>query len=183
MTSIRPFQAQDWPALWPILHSVISAGDTFAFAPDSTEAEIRHAWIEVPQATFVALSDAGAIIGTSIIKPNQPGLGGHVCNCGYAVAQASRGQGVAALLCEHSQQQARALGYRAMQFNIVVSTNTAAVYLWQKLGFAIVGTLPEAFRHSRMGYVDAYVMHKSLIDVKTPVIIYPCFEQERPRSE
>ncbi len=163
MITIRPFQPADWPALWPLLQSVFCTGDTYAFSPSSTEAEIHQAWITAPQATFVATSDTGAVIGTYSLKPNQPGLGGHVCNCGYVVAQAARGQGVAALMCEHSQDHARTLGYRAMQFNLVVSTNTGAVRLWQKLGFAIVGTLPGAFHHSQLGYVDAHVMYKSLV--------------------
>lgn len=163
MFSIRPFQSQDWPFLWPILQSVFATGDTYAFPPSSTETEIYDAWINLPQATFVAVNDAGAVIGTYILKPNQPGLGGHVCNCGYVVADSARGRGIAAALCEHSQVHAQSLGYRSMQFNLVVSTNVVAVRLWQKLGFAIVGTLPGAFKHRHLGYVDAYVMHKSLV--------------------
>lgn len=163
MFSIRPYQSPDWPFLWQILQSVFATGDTYAFSPASTEAEIHNTWVTLPQATFVATTAAGAVIGTYILKPNQPGLGSHVCNCGYVVAESERGCGVAAALCEHSQAQARALGYRSMQFNLVVSTNVAAVRLWQKLGFAIVGTLPGAFKHSRMGYVDAHIMHKSLV--------------------
>jgi ribosomal protein S18 acetylase RimI-like enzyme len=160
---IRPFQAQDWPQLWPLLQSVFARGDTYAFSPESTEADIYSAWINQPQATYVALSEAGDLLATYILKPNQPGLGSHVCNCGYVVAQAARGRGVAALLCEHSQDRAREFDYRAMQFNLVVSSNEVAVRLWKKLGFSIVGTLPRAFNHSRLGYVDAYVMHKSLV--------------------
>ena len=163
MSSIRPFQPEDWPTLWPILHSVFAQGDTYAYAPNSSEAEIYNAWVSAPQATFVATSRSGDVIGTYVIKPNQPGLGSHVCNCGYVVAQSARGQGVAAALCAHSQTQALALGYRSMQFNLVVSSNKVAVRLWQKLGFVIVGNLPGAFHHSRLGYVDAYVMHKILL--------------------
>jgi ribosomal protein S18 acetylase RimI-like enzyme len=163
MTSVRRFESGDWPLLWPILSSVFASGDTYAFPPASSEAEIRNAWIVVPQATFVAVSDADAVIGTYTLKPNQPGLGSHVCNCGYVVAESARGQGVAAMLCEHSQTEARRLGYRAMQFNLVVSSNEGAVRLWQELGFSIVGTLPGAFKHSRLGYVDAHVMYKNLI--------------------
>jgi ribosomal protein S18 acetylase RimI-like enzyme len=163
MSQIRPFESNDWPQLWQILHSVFAAGDTYAFSPSSTEAEIHRAWIDAPQATFVSTSDTGALTGTYILKPNQPGLGSHVCNCGYVVAESARGQGIAAILCEHSQDTARALGYHAMQFNLVVSTNEVAVRLWQKFGFQIVGTLPGAFNHSRKGFVDAYVMHKRLV--------------------
>jgi len=163
MTVIRPFQAKDWPALWPILKATFETGDTYAYSPQSTEAQIRHAWIDVPQATYVATSDGGEILGTYVLKPNQPGLGSHVCNCGYVVSSAARGRGLASELCIHSQAEAGRLGYRAMQFNLVVSTNDVAVRLWKKLGFEIVGTLPHAFHHSMLGYVDAYVMYKSLV--------------------
>eukprot|EP01030_Chromulinospumella_sphaerica_P001624 gene1624-1593_t len=145
--TIRPLQAADWPAVWLILRTTFQAGDTYAFAPESTEAEIHKAWVELPAATF----------------PNQPGQGAHVCNCGYVVSPAAQGQGVASLMCEHSQQQAVAMGFRAMQFNLVVASNVRAVRLWQHLGFAIVGTLPGAFRHHTLGYVDAHVMFKTLV--------------------
>jgi ribosomal protein S18 acetylase RimI-like enzyme len=147
---IRRFTDTDWPAVWDLLQATFASGDTYAFAPDSSEAEIHRAWIE-------------ALLGTYLLKPNQPGLGGHVCNCGYVVAPAARGRGVATALCEHSQQEAMARGYRAMQFNLVVSTNTRAVRLWQSLGFGIVGTLPGAFRHRELGFVDAHVMFKTLV--------------------
>ena len=163
MHRIRRFEETDWPTLWPILHAACLAGDTFAFAPESTEAEMRRAWVELPAATFVACSAAGSVVGTYFIKPNQPGLGSHVCNCGYLVAPEARGQGIASALCEHSQATAVALGFRAMQFNLVVVTNERAVRLWQRLGFAVVGTLPGAFRHHRLGFVDALVMYKVLV--------------------
>jgi ribosomal protein S18 acetylase RimI-like enzyme len=160
--AIRRFRAADWPALWSILQPTFAAGDTYAFAPESTEDEIRNAWIAIPQATCVACAADGEILGTYCLKPNQPGLGGHVCNCGYVVAAAARGRGIASALCVHSQQEALALGFRAMQFNLVVVTNAGAVRLWQKHGFAIVGTLPGAFNHRRLGFVDALVMYKTL---------------------
>ncbi len=162
MTTIRPYTAQDWPALWPFLHATFAAGETYAYAPHSTEAEIHRAWIEAPAASYVACADDGRVVGTYYIKPNQPGLGDHVCNCGYIVAPAAQGQGIAAAMCVHSQQVAVALGFRAMQFNLVVATNQRAVRLWQRLGFAVIGTLPGAFRHARLGDVDALVMFKSL---------------------
>jgi ribosomal protein S18 acetylase RimI-like enzyme len=123
---------------------------------------MRAIWIEAPLAAYVACSDDRTIVGTYMLKANQPGLGSHVCNCGYAVATHARGRGVAAAMCEHSQAEARTFGFRSMQFNIVVSTNEPAVHLWRKLGFRIVGTLPGAFRHAQLGYVDAYVMFKEL---------------------
>ena len=163
MPNIRRFQPEDWSSVWPLLHTTFAAGDTYAFAPDSTEAEIFKVWVEQPLATYVACSDDGTIIGTYIFKANQPGLGAHVCNCGYVVSAAARGKGIAASMCEHSQAEALRLGFRAMQFNLVVSTNEVAVRLWQKLGFHIGGTLPGAFRHTHLGYVDAFVMFKQLV--------------------
>jgi ribosomal protein S18 acetylase RimI-like enzyme len=161
---IHRFENTDWPFVWPILHATFLAGDTYAFSPESTEAEIHRAWIESPAATFVACSSAGAILGTYFIKPNQPGLGSHVCNCGYVVAAKAQRQGIASAMCEHSQLQAIAMSFRAMQFNFVASTNTGAVRLWQKHGFAVVGTLPGAFCHRRLGYVDALIMFKTLVN-------------------
>jgi ribosomal protein S18 acetylase RimI-like enzyme len=163
MISIRAFAAADWPALLPLLRETFAAGDTYAFAPDSSEADIHRAWIEVPAATFVACAPDGEILGTYFIKPNQPGLGAHVCNCGYVVAPAAQGRGIASELCEHSQRVALEMGFRAMQFNLVVSTNVRAVRLWERLGFAIIGRLPGAFRHRTLGYVDALVMFKQLV--------------------
>ena len=146
------------------MEPVFRAGETYAFDPAITEVEAHRVWVELPAATYVAVDDAGTLLGTYYIKPNQPGLGAHVCNCGYIVSAAARGQGIASRLCEHSQDEARRLGFRAMQFNLVVSTNTGAVRLWQQLGFSIVGTLPGAFKHPRLGYVDAYVMYKQLVE-------------------
>jgi ribosomal protein S18 acetylase RimI-like enzyme len=159
---VRAFAASDWPALWPLLRATFASGDSYAFDPHSSEAEIRRAWIELPAATFVACGVDGRVIGTYFIKPNQPGLGAHVCNCGYVTAAEARGRGVATALCDHSQTQARAMGFRAMQFNLVVASNEGAVRLWLKLGFDIVGRLPGAFAHRELGDVDALVMFKTL---------------------
>ena len=161
--TIRRYQTEDWPAVWAMLHRTFAAGDTYAYSPESTEIEVHKVWIGTPLATYVACGGDGSILGTYILKANQPGLGSHVCNCGYVVAAEARGHGIASALCEHSQSEARAAGFRSMQFNLVVSTNEGAVRLWQKLGFNIVGTLPGAFRHKVHGYVDAYVMFKQLV--------------------
>ncbi len=150
--------------MWSILRTTFQAGDTYAFAPDSGEPEIRRAWVDTPMATYVACDSEGCVLGTYYIKPNQPGLGSHVCNCGYVVAASAQGRGIASLMCEHSQSEARLLGFRAMQFNLVVSTNERAVRLWQRLGFTVAGVLPGAFRHARLGDVDALVMYKRLTD-------------------
>jgi predicted GNAT superfamily acetyltransferase len=159
--SIRRFQPDDWPHVWPMLQATIASGDTLAFAADTSESEMRKTWIDLPFATSVAC-ERETILGTYFIKANQPGLGSHVCNAGYVTSPQARGKGVASAMCRHSQDEARAHGFRAMQFNIVVATNVGAVRLWQRLGFGIVGTLPGAFRHASLGYVDAYVMFKDL---------------------
>jgi RimJ/RimL family protein N-acetyltransferase len=162
--SIRRIAQADWPGVLRLLRTTFEAGDTYAFAPDSSEAEIHRAWVELPAATYVACAPDGGLLGTYYIKANQPGLGSHVCNCGYVVAPDMQGRGIAAAMCEHSQREALAMGFRAMQVNLVVATNERAVRLWQRLGFSIVGTLPGAFRHLQLGYVDALVMYKELGD-------------------
>ncbi len=164
MPSIRRFVPDDWVRLWPLLHATFEAGDTYAFAPGSSEAEIHAAWIEAPRATYVATADDGSILGTYKLQPNQPGLGSHVGNCGYVVAPEARGQGIASSMCDHSQAEAVRLGFRALQFNLVVSTNEVAIRLWRKHGFAVVGTLPGAFHHKVHGDVDALVMFKVLAE-------------------
>ena len=159
---IRPYQPQDWPAVWGLLQPVFRAGETYAYAPEISEGEAQEVWVEIPQVTLVALSPRQEVVGTYYLKPNQPGLGSHVANCGYVVAAAARGRGVGSAMAEHSQQLARDLGFRANQFNLVVATNQAAVRLWQRLGFQVVGRLPGAFRHHHHGFVDALVFYKSL---------------------
>jgi len=159
---IRAFKERDWTPTWHILEPVFRAGETYTFSPDITEEEAHEIWIELPSATFIAVDDHDEAIGTYYIKPNQPALGAHVCNCGYIVSVNSRGKGVASEMCTHSQHQAISLGFRAMQYNLVVSTNEGALRLWERHGFKVVGTLPKAFRHHQLGLVDAYVMYKQL---------------------
>ena len=146
--SIRPFESQDWKAVWLILEPVFRAGETYAFSPDISEQEAYNIWIELPTDTFVVLDETNTLLGTYYIKPNQAALGAHVCNCGYIVAQEVQGKGIASQMCEHSQQEAIKKGFRAMQYNLVVSTNQGAIRLWQKHGFEIVGSLPRAFKHT-----------------------------------
>ncbi len=161
--NIRPISEADWPAVWDVMEPVIRAGDTYPYAMDMTVEDTRRMWIEIPAATYVAEDAEGIILGTYYLKPNQPTLGAHVANCGYMVAEKARGRGIATQMCEHSQEEAVRLGYRAMQYNLVVKTNEASVHLWQKMGFSIVGTLPGAFKHAGHGFVDAYVMYKELV--------------------
>jgi len=164
---IRKYKESDWEQLWPIIEKVFRTGETYPYSPDITEKEAYSKWIVSPQETYVCLEfsteNSDEILGTYYIKPNQPELGAHVCNCGYIVSENARGKGVATSLCEHSQQVAIKLGFRAMQYNLVVSTNTAAVHLWKKLGFEIIGTLPKAFKSKSLGYVDAFLMYKELV--------------------
>lgn len=159
--TIRPATEPDWPHIWTLFRSVCLAGDVFAYDADTTEETARKLWFDPPAAPFVAEED-GVFLGTYYLRPNQPGRGNHVANGGYMVAEAARGRGLAEVLCRHSINTAAESGYRAMQFNFVVSTNAAAVRAWQKCGFAVVGTLPAAFRHPTQGDVDVFVMWRSL---------------------
>ncbi|MBN2397338.1 MAG: GNAT family N-acetyltransferase [Deltaproteobacteria bacterium] len=161
--NIREATAQDFKDIWPIFHEIVSAGETYAYDPRTTKEEAFQIWMTQPHKTFV-IEEASTILGTYYLKRNQPGLGGHVCNCGYMVPARARGKGLATSMCEHSQKAAVELGYKAMQFNLVVSTNRGAIRLWQRLGFDIVGRLPKAFIHSKEGPVDALVMYKWLAD-------------------
>ena len=161
--TIRYARDGDFAALWPILRGVIRAGETYAIEPGLTREAVRDLWMKTPRATCVA-EIAGESLGTYYIKSNQPGGGAHVCNCAYMVAPAARGRGIARAMCLHSQTQARAMGYLAMQFNFVVETNAGAIALWEDLGFATVGRLPSAFRHPTEGLVEARVMYKWLAD-------------------
>ena len=163
MTTIRPIEDADWPATWAVLEPVLRAGETYSIDRDVSEAEARALWVDAPEATFVALDDDRGVTGSYYLKPNQPGQGSHVCNCGYVVGEDARGSGVATAMCEHSQREAIRRGFRAMQYNLVVATNRGAVRLWERLGFQTVGILPRAFRHPREGYVDALVMYKELV--------------------
>ena len=155
MIGIRRFEERDWLATWNMIEPVFRAGETYPYSPSITDQEAYRVWIEQPSATHVATDTDDQIAGSYYIKPNQPGLGSHVCNCGYIV--------VASGMCEHSQREAVTQGFRAMQYNLVVSTNETAVRLWKKNGFDVIGTLPGAFRHQRLGFVDAYVMYKQLV--------------------
>ena len=165
---IRPYEASDWPALWTLLEPVFRAGETFPHDPAITETEASQAWVEQSQAVMVAVEPAGAVLGTYYLRPNSLALGAHVANAGYLVAMHCRRQKIGSRLCQHSLQAALRLGSRAMQFNLVVSTNAAGIRCWQRNGFTVVGTLPGAFRHRQLGYVDALVMFQGLVEGATP---------------
>jgi GNAT superfamily N-acetyltransferase len=151
----------DADALWAILQAVLAAGETYAWAPSTAREDALVLWHPPGGQTFVALEE-GRLVGTYFLKANQPGLGDHVANCGYMVAPEARGRGLGEALCRHSLEVARRLGFRAMQFNAVVSTNRAAITVWERCGFTIVGTVPGAFRHPVHGDVAIHVMHRWL---------------------
>jgi ribosomal protein S18 acetylase RimI-like enzyme len=157
MLVIRPALPSDSDAIWSILEPILRAGETYTLPRDITRDATFSFGFSPAHEVFVALDD-GHIVGTYFLRPNQNGGGSHVANCGYMTAPAASGRGVARAMCAHSLDHARNRGFRAMQFNFVVSTNARAVSLWQSLGFEIVGRLPAAFLHPIAGYTDAYVM-------------------------
>lgn len=161
MPAIRPAQASDDDAVWSILEPIIRAGDTYTLPCEISREDALSFWFSEDHEVFVAEND-GRIVGTYFLRPNQHGAGSHVANCGYMTAPAATGTGVATAMCAHSLERARTRGFRAVQFNFVVSTNERAVRLWQKHGFRIVGQLPNAFLHPQLGYTDAYVMYREL---------------------
>ncbi|HVM37312.1 MAG TPA: GNAT family N-acetyltransferase [Sphingomicrobium sp.] len=158
---IRRATADDRAAIWSIIAPVIRQGETYTLDRDMSEEEALGYWLGPDKETFVA-EEGGEILGTYYMRPNQSGGGSHVCNCGYMTSAQATGQGIARQMCLHSLDHARRRGYRAMQFNFVVSTNARAIGLWEALGFAVVGRLPLAFRHPTRGYVDALVMFQPL---------------------
>ena len=159
---IRPATDADHEAIWNIFHEVVATGDTYALDPSISREDALAYWFAPGTHTYVAEQPAIGVAGTYILRPNQSGGGSHVANAGFMVSASARGQGLGRAMAEHCLSEARRLGFRAMQFNYVISTNTAATRLWQDLGFEIVGTLASAFRHPDKGYVDVYVMYRSL---------------------
>ncbi len=161
MLEIRKATNTDWEALWSIIKEVFLAGNTYPHAPETTKEEAYKAWMLLPTVTYLAMNN-NEVAGTYYIKPNQPGLGSHVCNAGYIVDGKARGKGIGHAMCTHSLKEAIKLGFKAMQFNLVVSTNVKAFKLWKDMGFDVIGTLPKAFNHKEEGLVDAYIMYKWL---------------------
>jgi len=161
MLVIRPAAPGDAEAIWAILEPVIRAGDTYTLPQDLNREAALAYWFSEGHEVFVADED-GSVLGTYYLRTNQRGGGSHVANCGYMTSERARGRGIAQAMCAHSLQAARERGFTAMQYNFVVSSNDGAVRLWRRNGFDIVGRLPKAFRHPKLGYVDAYVMFREL---------------------
>ena len=158
---IRSATRRDDEATWQILEPVLRAGETYTLPREISRNDALAYWFSPEHETFVA-EEGGTILGTYFLRANQRGGGAHVANCGYMTAQQAMGRGVARAMCLHSLDLARERGFRAMQFNFVVSTNERAIRLWTTLGFATVGRLPGAFLHPAHGYVDALVMYRAL---------------------
>jgi ribosomal protein S18 acetylase RimI-like enzyme len=167
MVTIRPAEPADADAVWAILEPVIQAGDTYTLSRDMPREDALGFWFAPGNDVFVA-EDEAALAGTYFLRANQKGGGSHVANCGYITAQPASGRGIARAMCLHSLEHARTRGFRAMQFNFVVSTNLRAVNLWKSCGFYVVGCLPEAFLHPVEGYVDAFVMFRFLSRAEFP---------------
>lgn len=159
---IREAADGDNGALLSIILPIIRTGETYALDPAMSEEEALKYWRAPSKRTFVAMGDGHEVVGTYYLTPNQAGGGAHVCNGGFMVCDQASGNGVARAMCAHALETARVQGYLAMQFNFVVSTNSRAIALWERMGFDVVGRLPHAFRHPREGYIDALVMYQEL---------------------
>jgi L-amino acid N-acyltransferase YncA len=158
---IRPATTDDYDAIWDIFSVIIRTGDTYVFDPNTPKPDLQKIWFGNHVHTFVAVQE-NAVVGSYRLRANQPDLGDHVANCGYIVSPLMRGQGIGKALCAHSLETAKQLGFLAMQFNYVVSTNTSAVRLWQHMGFEIIGTTPKSYRHATLGLVDTFIMYREL---------------------
>lgn len=156
----------DWPGIWEIFHEVVQGGDTYSYAADTTELEAKNLWMGAGKygtgAHAYVVKDDGKVVGTYSLRRNHYGHGAHVANAGYMVHTDHEGQGIARAMCVHSLQEAKRQGCLSMQYNYVVSTNTRAVELWQRMGFKIIGISPKSYQHSKLGYVDIYIMHRFL---------------------
>jgi L-amino acid N-acyltransferase YncA len=166
VVEIREAVADDWAAIWPFFHEIVTAGETYAYDPELTQEQARAIWMSASSSpvarTTVAIDADGKVLGSANMYPNRPGPGAHVASASFMVDAAARGQGVGRALCQDLIDWAGRTGFRSIQFNAVVESNTTAVRLWQSLGFEIIGTVPEAFLSPAHGYVGLHVMHRPL---------------------
>jgi GNAT superfamily N-acetyltransferase len=158
---IRPFEEADWAQVWPIVREITRAGETFPYDPAMTEEQAHDLWVMAPPGLTVVAVEDGRVLGTAVMGPNRPGPGSHVSTASFMVAEDARGRGVGRALCEFALRWARERGYAGMQFNAVVETNTAAVKLYEDLGFTLVGTVPGAYRHRTLGPVGLHIMYRA----------------------
>jgi L-amino acid N-acyltransferase YncA len=161
MNTIRLLEESDWPPLYEIFQEVLAPGDIFPYPPSTSLSQFQKIWQPENSVSYVVVL-SGVVCGAYYIKPQWPGRGGHVATATYMISPKARGRGLGLALAEHSLVAARDRGYLAMQFNLVISTNEAAVALWQKVGFKIIGTVPGGFQHAELGLVDTYLMHRFL---------------------
>ena len=159
---IRNYTDSDWSSIWPIFHEVVAARDTYVYDPEWTSEQARNVWVEAPPGHTVVACEGSRLLGTAKMGPDRPGPASHIATASFMVASDARGRGVGRALGEYVLSWAREQGYAAMQFNAVVESNLAAVKLWQALGFQIIGTVPEAFEHARLGRVGLHIMYKRL---------------------
>lgn len=156
-----PAAPEDWPRIWPVFQAVVSSGDTYPHLPDTSEESARAIWM-APSHTVLAATFDGEVVGTAYYRPNMAGLGDHIANAGWMIHPNHQGQGFGRRFAEYVLEQARRAGFRAMQFNAVVATNTGAIALWESLGFEVVGTVPDAFRHPVHGLTPVHIMYRRL---------------------
>jgi ribosomal protein S18 acetylase RimI-like enzyme len=161
---IRPATEADFDSMWTIFQELIASGDTYYFAAETSRDDCHAYWFGRGIKTWVAVLNTGRLLGMYRLLPNQLDRGSHVANASFMVSPAAQGVGIGKMLGRHCLEQARRDGFLAMQFNYVVSTNVSAVLLWKRLGFSVIGTLPRAYRHKQLGFVDVYVMYKFLAD-------------------
>ncbi len=161
VVQISEITKSDFEAFWPVFKEVVLAQETYAFDPEIDFETAYNLWCLSPHKSYV-IKENGLVLGSYYIKANASGPSSHISNCGYMVSPISRGKGVARKLCLHSQQVALELGFSAMQFNSVVSTNEIAIKLWEKLGYKVIGTIPNAYKHKHLGFVDSFIMYKQL---------------------
>ncbi|MDP9795149.1 GNAT superfamily N-acetyltransferase [Catenuloplanes nepalensis] len=157
---VRAFEDNDWPGVWPIIHDVVTAQETFPYDPGMSSPAARAMWIESPPGLTVVAVDGDRVLGTAKMGPNRPGPGAHVSTASFMVAADSRGTGVGTALCRFALAWARTNGYAAMQFNAVVESNHAAVHLYRRLGFTVLATVPRAFTHPTLGRIGLHLMHQ-----------------------
>jgi ribosomal protein S18 acetylase RimI-like enzyme len=161
MIEIRKAIPSDHDKIWIILKEIIQSGDAFAYPANTTKEQMLAYWCHPDRHTYVAL-EQGEIVGTFFLQNNQPGLGSHVANAAYAVGANTAGRGIGKYMGQYSLTEAKKLGYTAMQFNLVVKSNEKAVALWKKIGFEIIGEIPDAFNHAKNGLINAYIMYRKL---------------------